>query len=97
METTTIGDHKVVYHRKNTPKFVHRLTDRACQLLSQGTSLKEISEILRQHLKDIEYKGSIYISYMAVSDWNKTDSLFIWNSSGDYTLVSIRSKKEDQA
>ena len=93
---TIFGNCEVKRHRKNLPKFVERLVDRACHLLSQNNNLEEINKVLRLHLKDIEYNGSIYISYMPVNTWNAKERLFIRNSNGDYTLVSIQTKSENK-
>lgn len=89
------GKYTVTYHRKNIPKFVQRLADRAMYLIAGGDSLEEVSRVLHSHLLEIEYHGSIYISYMGVSKWNNRESLCIRNSSGDYTLVSIRPMMEE--
>ena len=96
MEKQIFNGYVITRHRKNVTKLATRLKDRACHLLSGGKNLEETAEVLRSYLKEVEYKGSMYISYMPVSDWNNSDGLFIRNSSGDYTLVSIRPEKETE-
>lgn len=91
-----IGKYSITYNRKNIPKFVQRLTDRAMHMIAGGDNLEEVDRVLRTHLKEIEYHGSIYISYMGICEWNDRESLYIRNSSGDYTLVSIRPIEEGQ-
>jgi|GEM_PF-4419956 hypothetical protein len=94
-ETNTIT-YEVKQHRKKITKFAERLRDRASYLLSQRNSLKETVENLRAHMKEIEYSGSIYVSYMSMSEWSDIEGLYIRNSNGDYTLVSITTMKEDE-
>jgi hypothetical protein len=91
-----IGKYSITYNRKNIPRFVQRLTYRAMHIIAGGDNLEKVDQVLRSHLNEIEYHGSIYISYRRVSEWNDRESLYIRNSSGDYTLVSITPVKEDQ-
>jgi hypothetical protein len=96
MEATFINGYKISQHRKNIAKFVIRMKDRACHLLSQGNNLEEVDRVLSLYMKEIEYHGSIYISYMPVNNWNDRERLFIRNSAGDYTLVSIYPDKDEE-
>jgi hypothetical protein len=96
METTILNGYEINRYRKKITKFVQRLTDRACNLLIRDKSLEEVSENLHLYMNEIEYHGSIYVTYFGACEWNDKEYLYIRNSNGDYTLVSITPVKEDQ-
>jgi hypothetical protein len=89
METITIGKYKIKDCRARIPKFIGVMKANACRQFSDGATMEEVYRSMYSHLKEIGYKGPIYVSYTRVNEWNKRESLRIRNANGDYTLVSI--------